>query len=74
MITYPRHILIRLLPIVILVGLITVVIYFVNRPTKLIVVTAHTIENVKPAISVATKNYVGPVFVRNVIKLNSTLG
>ena len=59
MITYPRRILIRLLPIVILVGLIIVIIYFVNRPAKLIELTDQTIENVKPAISVATKNYVG---------------
>ena len=59
MITYPRHILIRLLPIFIFVGLIIVIIYFVNRPAKLMVVTAPTIENIKPANSVATKNYVG---------------
>ncbi len=59
MITYPRHILIRLLPIVILVGLIIVIINFVNQPAKLMVVTAANIENIKPAISVATNNYVG---------------
>ena len=59
MITYSRHILIRLLPIFIFVGLIIVIIYIVNRPAKLRVVTAPTIENIKPAISVAPKNYVG---------------